>query len=130
MSISPMQRTLAVLRENGGKPWIVEKSIPSKPWPTKIDLYNIIDVVNMTKDFKFQGVQICGTDFAQHDDKILASSDSLWWLRCGNTLELWGWRQLLKKRGGKAKIWVPRIKIYTVSDFDSDKIKNKSVVIK
>jgi hypothetical protein len=39
------------------------------------------------------------------------------WLECGGRIQVYGWRKLLKKRGGKQKIWVPRIKEITLEDF-------------
>ena len=32
-------------------------------------------------------------------------------------LELWGWRKVKVKRGGKAEIWQPRVREYTLADF-------------
>lgn len=113
--MSPMERTLKVLRDRGLLPWIVERSIPTRPFPTKQDFLHIIDVIAIDKKNTI-GIQICGNDFKAHDRKICIEyrDNALEWLANPHrTLELWGWRQLLVKRGGKAKVWTPRVKRYT-----------------
>jgi len=116
---SPMQRTLAALRERGLLPWVVERFIPIKPHGKKIDFLHIIDVIAIDDD-KTIGIQVCGSDYAAHYKKITMEypDNALKWLASPKReLELWGWRKLLKKRGMKAKEWVPRIKVFTREDF-------------
>lgn len=102
-----MQRTLAVIKEDALKYWKVEYW---NHWAKRrIDLFNIIDVLVL--DNGFLGIQVCGSDYSSHRKKIMEeeSENTRAWLESGGRLEIWGWRQLKIKRGGKAKKWVPRI---------------------
>ncbi len=119
--MSPIERTLKLLRERGlwaipckDFPIFVERSIPTRPFPTKVDYGHIIDLIVPHK-LGTLGIQVCGEDFAKHNTKITVEyrDNALEWLaEPHRTLELWGWRKLKVKRGGKAMIWTPRIKIY------------------
>ena len=84
----------------------------------KVDLFNIIDVIALYTDVGICGIQCCGADFAEHDRKILASPYSKEWLESFGILEVWVWRKVLKKKGGKLKIWDVKIKRYTLDDFN------------
>lgn len=104
---SPMQRTLEVIKKNETKYWIVEIY---KTWAKrKVDLFNIIDLLVL--DDGFLGIQVCGTDWAPHVRKLMGdeSENTRAWLENQGRLELWGWRKIKKKRGGKAMVWKPRI---------------------
>ena len=113
------QRTLKALRDQGYIAEVCERWIPNPVHPGggfRKDLFGIIDIIAISK-FSLIGVQSCGQDYAAHDRKIMESEYTPEWIRCAG-LQLWGWRKLLKKKGGKQKIWVPRIKIYTMEDFE------------
>ena len=117
--VSPMQRTLAYFREREYPAGIVERHIPrGNKFAIKQDLFGILDLVVITPD-SICGVQVCGIDWARHDNKILDSDHAVEWLKTGNPIVLMGWRQLKKKRGGKQKVWTPRIKEYTLDDFEA-----------
>jgi len=107
---SRFERTTAVIRERGHLYWKTEYwNSFSK---TKVDLFNIIDLVVLVPGFCTLGIQVCGSDFQDHVRKITEEfkENALAWLLCpGNQLELWGWRQVKKKRGGKAMVWKPRV---------------------
>lgn len=82
------------------------------------------------------GVQSFGQDFAEHKRKVLASKAAPIWLATGAAIELWGWRKLKVKRGGKAMVWTPRIHRLTKKDFDvipttatEEDFHGKSIVI-
>lgn len=65
------------------------------------------------------GVQACaGNDFAEHlrTMTIDRARSTLLWLKSGGSIELWGWRRVKVKRGGKAVIWQPRIKKIGIED--------------
>jgi hypothetical protein len=109
------QRTLKYLRGNGRTCGIVERFIPSKPFGKRIDLFGIIDIIAVDKNITI-GVQSCGSDFAEHDRKILESEMAKEWVT-GRQLMLIGWRKVKQKRGGKRMIYKPRIKLYTKEDF-------------
>jgi hypothetical protein len=93
--------TLKDLRKQGYLVWMVERY--NQFTQKRTDLYNFIDILAIMKD-EIAGVQSCGQDFKAHE-------------RAGGTIYLYGWRKLLKKRGGKQKIWVPRIKEFILDDF-------------
>jgi len=115
--MTPTQRTLKYLRDNGFVCGIVERFISAYArHGIRIDLFGIIDIIAI-KDGEIRGVQSCGQAFSEHNKKILASENSVKWIRSGGILQLIGWRKLLKKRGMKAKEWVPRIKVFTREDF-------------
>jgi hypothetical protein len=102
-----LQRTTEVLRQHGLKYWKVEYW---NPWAKiKVDLFNIIDLLVL--DGGILGIQVCGSDFSSHVNKIRddEKENTLEWLRSGGKLQIWGWRKLKKKRGGKAMEWKPRI---------------------
>jgi hypothetical protein len=90
------------------------------PLNIRIDLFHIIDVIALG-EHGVRGIQCCGTSFSAHDRKLLVDEreNSIAWLSTpGTTLELWGWRKVKVKRGGKAVRYEPRIKVYTLADFD------------
>ncbi len=121
--MTPTQRTLKYLKDEGWLPWVVERFVPSKPFPRRIDFLNCIDIIAIRKDQPPTGIQSCGQAFAEHDRKILAEPKAGLWLSVGCRLILVGWRKVKKKRGGKAMVWKPRIKEYTPSDFVDMDIK-------
>jgi len=119
--MTPTQRTLRELKNRGFVCGIVEK------WNSfakiRQDLFGIIDIIALDPTRGVVGVQSTGSAFAAHDKKLLdeKAQASLDWLQTpGTVLELWGWRKVKRKRGGKAMIWQPRIKIYKVEDFGFD----------
>ena len=118
MSIAT-QKTLAALRETT-VPWVVERWVGPPKFGKRIDLFGFIDIVALPlEQGKVLGVQSCGQSFSGHDKKILTDCRELAvrWLMCGCRLQLWGWRKLKVKRGGKAVRWTPRIKEYSLADF-------------
>jgi len=116
--ISNTSRTLEYLRSQG---WICDKVEQFNAYAGKFgqrkDLFGIIDIIALGEHPGAIGIQSCGQAFSEHDKKILDSPMSLKWLEKNNTLILIGWRKILKKRGGKLKIWAPRIKRYSIEDF-------------
>jgi len=110
---SPMQRTIALYKKRGIKCQVVERYFPRSkkyPWGCKQDLFNIIDLIAL--DHGIVGVQVCGTDWNPHINKIKGQEkeNTMEWLsQPGARLELHGWRKVKKKRGGKAMVWKPRI---------------------
>lgn len=104
----------------GRKCGIVERWIEcAGPHGKRIDLFNIIDIIALDYKLGVVGVQSCGNSFSTHLKKMTIEhrQDSIDWLNTPNTtLELWAWRKVKKKRGGKAMVWRPRIKIITLED--------------
>ena len=103
-----MQRTLAVLKQDDLKYWRVE--IWNHFMKRRIDLLNIIDLLVFNTG-SILGLQICGSDLASHKKKIMETeqANTITWLETDAFLQVWAWRKLKKKRGGKATFWKPRI---------------------
>ena len=112
--VSAVQRTKAVLKGWGITHDMVERRFPPRPgapYGTTKDFLNIIDILALT-DEGVLGIQVCGSDFASHVIKMLdeyKDNTIEWLLTPGTSLEIWSWRKILKQRGGKAKVWKPRI---------------------
>ena len=122
MGISPTQRTMRALRDQGRivdvcERWIVNPKHPGGGF--RKDLFGFIDLIVLDPEQGIVAIQSCGQSFAEHLRKITDSECTEYvieWLKCGGRLELWGWRKLKLKRGGKAMRWTPRIKEITLED--------------
>ena len=119
--MTPTQRTLRELRNNGRVCAIVEKWNPHVgPHGIRQDLFGIIDVLALDPETGVVGIQCCsGSGYQAHLRKICSerAQESHDWLSTpGTGLELWAWRKVKVKRGGKAVVWRPRIKIITRED--------------
>ena len=122
--LSPTQRTMRALREIGTKCAVVERwnafaPRPGGPPGIRIDLFGIIDVLALDPERGVVGIQCCGADFAAHKRKLLEerAQDTLDWLSTpGTVLEIWSWRKVKAKRGGKAMVWRPRVEEITRED--------------
>lgn len=118
--MTPTQRTIRALRNQGRVCAIVER------WNQHVgaagirqDLFGIIDIIALDPERGVVGVQSCGNSFAQHWRKLTVErfEESAEWLQTpGTVLELWAWRKVKEKRGGKRMLWQPRIKEVTRSD--------------
>ena len=115
--LSPTQRTLRALRAQGRLCAVAEKWNPHVgPYGIRQDLFGWIDVIALDPQRGIVGIQSCGQSFAEHLRKLLDSDCTealLEWLRCGGHAELWGWRKVKLKRGGKAQVWRPRVLVIT-----------------
>jgi hypothetical protein len=112
--LSNTQRTLAALRHSGRTAFMVEKFNPyAGPHGKRIDGLGFIDIIALDPQQKsIIAIQSCGQSFSEHVRKITDSGCTekvIEWLKCGGMLELWGWRKVKLKRGGKAMRWKPRI---------------------
>lgn len=122
--LKPTQRTLRALRDQGRivdvcERWIVNPKVPGGGF--RKDLFGFIDLVVLDPEQGIVGIQSCGQSFKAHLDKIMDSDCTEYvieWLRCGAQLELWGWRKVKLKKGGKAMVWRPRVKQITLGDFE------------
>lgn len=134
-TMRPTERTLRELRKNGFRCAIVERwnqyggPLISPKCPicgqgpkhrgVRNDLFEIIDVVALSSA-GIVGIQCCsGSGYQAHIRKmtIEKAGESVDWLKTpGCTLELWAWRRVKVKRGGKAEHWKPRIRIITIED--------------
>lgn len=124
MATSNTQRTMQELRKQGRVCAIVEKfNHHVGPYGIRQDLFGIIDIIALDFERGVVGIQSCGSDFAAHERTILEerTQESIDWLSTpGTSLELWGWRRIKLKRGGKAMRWQPRIREFTLADFQQE----------
>jgi len=74
----------------------------------RIDLFGIIDIIAI-RPGEIIGVQSCGQAFSAHMKKMNESEFTQKWLESGAGLQLWGWRKVKKKRGGKLMVYRPRV---------------------
>lgn len=123
--LSNTQRTLRALRQGGYICEIAERWIqygpgdPRRKFATGMrkDMFGFIDIIAITP-LGLCAIQSTGSDFAAHDRLILENEIAPEWMTAGGRIELWGWRKVKLKRGGKAMRWKPRIKVYTLEDFE------------
>jgi hypothetical protein len=107
--MSPTQRTIAALKKRGLIVGTVERWLPRVN--VRKDLFGFIDLIAMDPDGgRIIGVQSTGQDFSGHREKltVAARKQCTQWIRSGGLIELWGWRKLKVKRGGKAVRYVPQ----------------------
>jgi len=122
--VTPTQRTLRELRKQGRlvdvcERWIVNPKHPGGGF--RKDLFGFIDLIVLDPEYGIVAIQSCGNQFKGHLDKIVDSEcteNVIEWLSSPSNpkLELWAWRKVKLKRGGKAMIWKPRIKEITLED--------------
>ena len=117
-NMSPTQRTIRELKNNGRVCAIVERWNPHVgTHGIRQDLFGIIDVLALDPERGVVGVQCCSGGLAAHYRKMTEErcQETLDWLQTpGTVLEIWCWRKLKKKRGGKAVVWRPKIQEITL----------------
>lgn len=124
--ISPTQRTLRHLREQGWHADIVERfNHFAGPFGIRHDAFGFIDILCIGEN-SIIAVQSCGQSFSEHNKKILANEFAPAWLQAGGRILLIGWRKIKLHRGGKAERWSPRIQEYSVDMFGKEKAPTKS----
>ena len=109
--MKPTERTLGYFRNRGYTCDMVERFIRNPKHPGggfRKDFLGFGDILGFNK-YETLLIQSCGSDFSAHRKKILDLSEPLWWLNDNRRIILIGWRKVVKKRGGKLKIWKPRI---------------------
>jgi predicted TIM-barrel fold metal-dependent hydrolase len=110
-SLSPTQRTLAAQRELGRHVGVVERfNRFAGTHGIRQDLFGFIDLIALDPVEGIIAIQSCGQDFAGHIRKMTEERNEAMydWLKHA-PCELWGWRKVKLKRGGKAVRWKPRI---------------------
>lgn len=122
--LSPTQRTRGALRDLGRNFGTVERWIPRPGLPGggfRSDLFGFIDLIVLCPERGIVAIQSCGQDFSGHYRKITeqCAEMAIEWLECGGKIELWGWRRLKEKRGGKRYRWRPRIHDFKIEDFET-----------
>lgn len=115
--MSPTQRTMAALRASGMLCEVVER------WNhitrTRKDLFGFVDIVAVDPGAgRIVAVQATAAAVAARRRKIIedCTAAARTWLLAGGAIEVWGWRKLKVKRGGKATRWAPRREAVTLAD--------------
>ena len=122
--LSPIQRTLRELRASGRKCEKVERWNAFAGRASGIgirqDLFGIIDILALDPKRGVIGIQVCsGSSWAKHFMKMTMEKiqDTYDWLSTpGTALELWGWRKVKAKRGGKAMLWQAKVREIVMGD--------------
>lgn len=119
--MTPTQRTIRELKNLGRRCGIVERFISQAgPHGRRLDLFSIIDIISLDPQRGVVGIQSCGQAFSEHYRKITVdeAENAIEWLQTpGAQLELWAWRKVKVKRGGKAMHWRPRVHVFSLDDF-------------
>ena len=124
--ISPTQRTLKSMREQGRLCGIVERFIQYGKFGNRSDLFGFIDIIAIDPTQGIVAIQSCGQDFSGHVKKLTEErNEAVYeWLKHA-PCELWGWRKVKLSRGGKAMRWKPRIADIIIKDNDIVCIERK-----
>lgn len=117
-SLSPTQRTIRALRNEGTICGIVERfNHHVGPHGIRQDLFGCIDVLALSPT-GIIGVQCCaGSGHAAHRTKILSNEIAPEWLKSGGRIQLWSWSKKKLKHGGLAERWMPRTEEFKLEDF-------------
>lgn len=113
---SPTQRTIAAQAPLGRVCEIVEKfnyhvMRGDGGFGIRQDLFGFLDILALDPESGIVGIQSCGQDWSGHVTKLRVERKEIVirWLQAGARCELWGWRKVKAKRGGKQMVWRPRI---------------------
>ena len=127
MALSPTQRTIRALKEQGMICAVVEKFNPHVgEHGIRQDLFGILDIQALDPVRGVIGIQACSQSSASHIRKIKEerTQETIDWLSTpGTKLEVWCWRKLKLKKGGKAMRWTPKITEILLSDITG--VKNE-----
>ncbi len=118
--LSPTQRTLKAMREQGRLSGIVEKFQRfGGKFGIRQDLFGFIDIICIDPKDGIIAIQSCGQDFSSHVNKLKEDRNEavFEWLKHA-PLELWGWRKVKLKRGGKAMRWKARVADFIIGSED------------
>ena len=106
MATKSIQRSLKRIKERKWVYWITEKW--NSYTRTREDLFQFCDILCLDED-RTIAIQACGSDYQPHVRKIKENEWVRPWLKGGRELQIWSWRKLKKKRGGKAMVWKVRV---------------------
>ena len=124
--LSPTQRTLAAMRKMGRTVGQTERWVPNPGHPGggfRKDLFGFIDIICLDPERGIVAIQSCGSSVSAHIKKLVDSECTelvYEWLTnlSRPQLELWGWRKVKLKKGGKAMRWKPRVLDFYIDDND------------
>jgi len=125
--MSPTQRTLRALREQGRICAIVERfNHHVGEFGIRQDLFGFIDIIALDPDRGAVAIQSFGQDWSGHVKKLLGERNEavFEWLK-HHPCELWGWRKVKLKRGGRATRWAPRVGDVVLLDDDHLEIRER-----
>jgi hypothetical protein len=91
---------------------------PGMPTGTRRDAFGFIDILAIDAD-AIVAIQACTASGAKHLRKIQESEYADAWLRAGGRIELWIWRKVKLKRGGKAVRWRARVEQVTAETLNA-----------
>ena len=116
--MKPTERTLKYFRDRGYICDMVERWIRNPKHPAggfRKDYLGFGDILGFN-EIETVLIQSCGSDFAAHIKKIFdlpekdfRSHPARWLADPNRRLIVMGWRKVKKKRGGKLKIFKPRL---------------------
>jgi len=109
--ISPTQRTLKAMREQGRLCGIVERFNRNVgAFGIRQDLFGFIDIICIDPTAGIVAVQSCGQAYSEHVKKLMEErNEAVYeWLKHA-PCELWSWRKVKLNRNGAAMRWKPRI---------------------
>ena len=108
--MTPTQRSLKMLRDDGWHCWIVEHFNPHvKPHGIRQDMFGCIDILCIRGPETLAVQTTSGSAVSAHLKKMEAN-EYLPRMRDANwTIHLHGWRKVKVKRGGKATRWDCRV---------------------
>jgi len=126
--LSNTQRTLRALREQGCIAEIVERYVKfgNTGFGVRKDLFGFIDIVSLDPARGIVGIQsTSGGCLPEHRRKIMdeKSVEVTEWLKAGGKLEIYAWRKIKLKRGGKAERWSARIEEITTDSLNNYRSK-------
>jgi len=118
--MSPTERTLKSLLEQGYTAGVVERWIPIPKLPgggLRKDLFGFGDIV-ACRDHILLVQCTSGVNVNKRLAKIMdeCRDPAKVWLECGGRIEVWGWRELKVKVNRRS--WQPRIVSITLEDLD------------
>ena len=114
--LSPTQRTLKAMREQGRICGVVERfNSHVGEFGIRQDFLGFVDIIAIDPVDGIIAIQSCGQSFSEHVRKLTEErNENMYeWLKHAKC-ELWGWRKIKLKKGGKAMRWKPRIVDFTL----------------
>jgi len=118
------QRTLRALREQGCIAEIVERYVKfgATGFGCRKDLFGFLDIISLDPKKGIVGIQsTSGGCLPEHRRKIFEdkSIELQEWLKAGGKVEIYAWRKIKLKRGGKAERWSARIEEITTDSLNN-----------
>lgn len=115
--MTPTQRSMALLREQGYLPDIVEHF--NAYARRRIDLFGWADIVALhpSKTGVLAVQTTTGSNLAARVKKAAEMASFRLWIAAGNAVEFHGWRKVLRAgRGSKLRVWQPIIERVDIHD--------------